>query len=215
MRDEVEVGVVPSLTHGPRDGPQAFSYTPALVVRQLSDPRSPPPGRHPDRAPARRDDREGPGVRVLPDQRLRRVHQRAHGAGVTAGLRRRATERVRRHEAQGHALPVRVRDRRAGPRAVVLEDAHGPGAAPRGQRVEAVARERNELARGGGREVGEALVVGPRRDEHFHITARREATCAGCKAAAEATSAAHVRKAATIDAKDHRWMWSAPSHNCG
>ena len=44
-------------------------------------------------------------------------------------------------EAQGHALPVSVRDRRAGPRAVVLEDAHGPGAAPRGQRVEAVARE--------------------------------------------------------------------------
>ena len=68
-----------------------------------------------------------------------------------------------------------VRDRRAGPRAVVLEDAHGPGAAPRGQRVEAVARERDELARGGWREVGEALVVAPRRDEHLHRAARREA----------------------------------------
>ena len=68
-----------------------------------------------------------------------------------------------------------VRDRRAGPRAVVLEDAHGPDAAPRGQRVEAVARERDELARGGWREVGEALVVAPRRDEHFHRAARREA----------------------------------------
>ena len=194
MRDEVEVGVVPSLTHGPRDGPQAFSYTPALVVRQLSDARPPPPGRHPDRAPARRDDLEGPGVRVLPDQRLRRVHERAHGAGGAPGLRRRATERVRWHEAQGHALPVRVRDRRAGPRAVVLEDAHGPGAAPRGQRVEAVARERDELARGGWREVGEALVVAPRRDEHFHRAARREAVARAARREAVARAGGAVER---------------------
>ena len=82
-----------------------------------------------------------------------------------------------------------VRDRRAGPRAVVLEDAHGPGAAPRGQRVEAVARERDELARGGWREVGEALVVAPRRDEHFHRAARREAVARAARREAVARAA--------------------------
>ena len=83
-----------------------------------------------------------------------------------------------------------VRDRRAGPRAVVLEDAHGPGAAPRGQRVEAVARERDELARGGWREVGEALVVAPRRDEHFHRAARRAVARAARREAVAAPRAA-------------------------
>ena len=44
VRHEVEVGVVPGRVHGPRDGPQAGAQAPALRVRQLSYPRSPPPG---------------------------------------------------------------------------------------------------------------------------------------------------------------------------